>query len=263
MRVLPIFIMTLSVALMGFAETTAVAAETVWRPTQAVPSIRINTTRKTILTDFMSAISVQKYESALSMLLPKFSEAWTLEGFTRDWNEIRNQASSDWQPEIIGTFTGQSPQGPYEQVTYRLVSNWRSVSSLDLISSDVDGEPRIVRIHIRVPYSGNRPRRVEAQTDSFIASMLREEYGEVQTMFAPAVRQRFSPAALAQLKPILGNSPKSTSRSYYRFLANTVWYDTVRLSPLDDPATHLELVMESGTDPVVIASLSFKGRLQR
>lgn len=212
---------------------------------------------------FVRAISDQQYESALAMLHPKLSREWTLARFTRDWAEIADQAASDWHPEMTGTFTGNSPRGVYHQATFRLVSDWQSITSVDLISMNVEGEPRIVRIHIRVPYRGAPPKNVAAVTDAFVASMLRGEYGIVRGMFEATLRQNYTPPVLGQLRPILGTSPESTSRSHYRLNANTVWYDAVRLAPPNDPMTFLELVMDSTATPVRIVSISSRGRVSR
>lgn len=212
---------------------------------------------------FVSAISDRQYESALAMLHPKLSREWTLARFTSDWAEIADQAASDWHPEMTGTFTGNSPRGVYQQATFRLVSDWQSVTSVDLISMNVEGEPRIVRIHIRVPYRGAPPKNVAAAADAFVESMLRGEYGIVRGMFETTLRQNYTPSVLAQLRPILGTSPQSASRSHYRLNANTVWYDAVRLAPPDDPMTFLELVMDSTATPVRIVSMSIRGRVGR
>lgn len=234
-------------------------------PAQAVKPLLIGTakTRKEILAHFVNAISRQEYDGALSLLHPKMSEAWTREGFARDWNSIRRQLSGDWNPELTGTFTGQSPQGPYEQVSYRLVSDWRSIASVDLTAMLIGGEPKIVQIHARVPVNGTPSKEANARIEGFVEAMLREDYSAVQAMFAPERRQQYPPDMLARIRPILGNSQKSTSLLHYRLNANIVWYDAVRLSSPNDPATFLDVIMEAGPNGGQIVSLSFKGRLRQ
>lgn len=225
--------------------------------------VRARTGPESIHKSFVSAISAREYESALAMLHPKLSREWTLARFTRDWTDITDQAASEWSPEMTGAFTGTSPQGVYQQATFRLVSDWQSVSSVDLTSIRVDGTPRIVQIQIRVPHRGAPPGAVEDRTDQFIAAMQREDYDAVRAMLDASLRQTYAPSVLAQLKPLLGPSPQNPPRTHYRLSANTVWYDAVRLGSVDDPMTFLELVMDSTADPVRIVSLSFRGRIGR
>ena len=85
------------------------------------------------------------------LLHPKLKEAWTINKFVSDWKDIREQLSDKWGPEATGSFSGNSPQGPYEQATYRLSSDWRSLSSVELVSMKKDGQEYIVRIFVRVP----------------------------------------------------------------------------------------------------------------
>lgn len=212
---------------------------------------------------FVHAISTRDYEPALAMLHPKLSRAWTLARFSRDWTDIMDQAADDWSPEITNTFTGASPQGVYRQATFRLVSDWRSVASVDLVSMKIDGEPRIVRIHIRVPYQDGPPRAAADRADAFIAAMQREDYDAAHVMLAAPLRPQYTPPVLAGLKPILEPSPQGPRKSHYRLSANTVWYDAVRIGAPGDPMTFLEFVMDSTADPVQIVSLSFRGRIVR
>lgn len=234
-------------------------------PAQAVKPLLIGaaTTRKEILTSFVDAISRQEYDGALSLLHPKMSEAWTRKGFARDWAAIRRQLSGDWHPKLTSTFTGQSPQGPYEQVSYRLVSDWRSIASVDLTAMSIGGEPKIVQIHTRVPVTGAPSQAAEARIEKFVEAMLREDYSAVQLMFAPERRQQYPPGMLARIRPILGDSQRSTSKLHYRLNVNIVWYDAVRLASPNDPASFLDVIMEAESDRSQIISLSFKGRLRQ
>jgi hypothetical protein len=219
-------------------------------------------TQEGILADFVEAISVGDYDLAFGMLHPKLSEAWTLQRFAQDWEDIKKHISDGWKPEAAGSTSGSSLQGAYEQATYRLDSNWQSVSSLDLVSRETDGQPRIVRIQIRVPHSGGSSKTAQARTNEFVGAMLRQEFESARGMLSSTCEARYPPEVLGQIAPILGDSIEATSQEHYRICANTVWYDAVRLTPRDDPATFLELVISTDTNPARIVGLSFKGRLR-
>ncbi len=243
------------VALLLWPSQAAVAAGAELTPARAGPD--------GVHGQFIHAISTRDFESALAMLHPNLSREWTLERFTRDWAGITDQAAGDWSPEVTNTFTGMSPQGVYQQATFRLVSDWRSQSSVDLVSMKIDGEPRIVRIHIRVPYRDGPPGAAEDRADAFIAAMRREDYDAAHAMLAAPLRPQYTPPVLARLQPILEPGPQGPRKSHFRLNANTVWYDAVRIDAPGDPMTFLELIMDSTADPVQIVSLSFRGRIGR
>ena len=129
--------------------------------------------------EFINAITKNKHDQAFSMLYPKLSEAWTKERFALDWNNIKKQLPSGWNPEATGSFSGNSPQGLYEQATFRLESNWDSIASLDLISMKIEGKNNIVKIHIRIPRVDDAPIAVVSLTNDFIEAMLAENYETV------------------------------------------------------------------------------------
>lgn len=218
-------------------------------------------TSKKILADFIDAISRQEYDGALSMLRPEMSEEWTLAGFAEDWEVVRQQLSGGWGPKLTGTFAGQSPQGPYEQATYKLANDWRSFASVDLVAMSIGGEPRIVKIHIRTPVNDSPSQENSTRIEAFVEAMLSEDYDAVQAMFAPERRMQYPSSMLAQIRPVLSETQHSTSKHHYWLNANTVWYDAVRLTSPNDPASFLEVIMEAGTDGPQIVSLVFKGRL--
>lgn len=219
--------------------------------------------QQSIFADFISAISTGNHRLAFNMLHPKLSGAWTQERFTQDWKDIKKQISDRWKPEPTGAMSGQSPQGRYEQAAYRLDSNWRSASSVELTSMEVDGQAKIVNISIRVPHPNRPPDAVQVLVKQFVDSMVAQEFESVSEMFSPSSKAQYSPDILRQLSPILGDSAEATSQDHYRICANTVWYDAVRLIPADDPATFLELLLSEDADGAKIVGLSFKGRMKR
>jgi len=218
-------------------------------------------TKKGILADFVESISDGKYDQAFMMLHPKLSKAGTKERFVQDWQSITNQLLPGLAPEPTGSFSGRSPQGPYTQATYRLESNWRSTASLDLVSMQVDGKTKVVKIHIRMPSSDALPEKIASHANSFAEAMLKEDYKTVQNLFSKSTGQQYTPAILGRIKPLLGDSKESTVQSYYRLCANSVWYDVVLFQQPNSPAQHLELIMQNNAMKTEIVSLTFKGRM--
>ena len=217
-------------------------------------------TKRGILADFVKAISEDEDDKAIALLHPTLAEAWTKERFSHDWKGVRKQLGGGWQPTAMGSFSGSSPFGPYLQATYRLASDCRSLASLDLTSMQADGKPAIVKIEMRVPYAGNAPAEVNGLTDRFLAAMLKEDYAAAGEMLSDSARASYPREMFAQIRPTLGKSPQSTSRNLYRLCANTVWYDAVRLTPTDDPACFLEIVVSHGQGRGEIVFLAFKAR---
>jgi len=229
---------------------------------QALEQRHEQITQQGILATFVNAISSGDHELAFSLLHPKVAEAWTQERFAQDWGDIRNQLSDNWKPEATSSVTGQSPNGQYEQATYGLDSRWRSISSVDLVSMQVDGQPKIVRICIRIPHPASPPEPVHERTEAFITAVLREDYGAAHNMLTPSGRKRFPQAILPRLRPILGDSLENTTAAHYRICAESMWADAVLLTSKNDPATHLELVMTSGPAGTQIDFMAFKSRLR-
>lgn len=219
-------------------------------------------TEEGILADFVSAISAGRHERAFGMLHPDLAEAWTQERFAQDWMEIKGQISPDWQPEAVGSFSGQSPQGPYEQASYRLDSDWRSISSVDLTAMQSEGQPKIVVVQVRIPHADGPANEVKARTTEFVGCMVAGEYDSVVEMLSPACRAQFPPQLLQQISPLLGSSVDATSRDHYRICANGTWYHAVRLTPTDDPVTFLEVIVSVAEGSVQIEGMTFKGRVR-
>ncbi len=217
---------------------------------------------KGIMAEFISAISTDGYERAFAMLSHDLGQAWTQKRFAEDWQQIKEQLSDGWKPEATGSFSGQSPQGLYEQATYRLDSDWNSISSMALVAIWVEGEPKIVDVKIRVAGSGEPSAQIAGATTEFVESMISRDFESVTSMLAPAVRGQYPRQLLAQLSPILGHSVEATSRDYYRMCANGRWYQAVRLTPTADPASSVELVMSTEGGSVQIEGLSAKARVR-
>jgi len=77
---------------------------------------------------------------------------------------------------------------------------------------------------------------------------------------AAATRPLIPVAMLEQLKSIGEGSPFDGERNYYRLSANTIWYDAMRFTPSNEPATFLELRIDSSGENAQVISLSFKMR---
>ncbi|MDZ7616309.1 MAG: hypothetical protein U1E05_04850 [Patescibacteria group bacterium] len=217
-------------------------------------------TESSILADFVNEISSNEYATAFSLLHPKLRSAWTRDRFTNDWTTIKNQIGDAWGPEATGSFSGTSPQGAYEQATYKLSTDYQSISSVELVSMQTDEGTRIGKAHVRVPEAEPQQAKTKELTDQFVNSMLSKDFDAASQLFSSAHRTQYPPQVLQQLASVLGGSVDATARSHYRLCANTVWYDAVRLTPTTDPATFLEIVISTDTGTPEIVSLSFKGR---
>ncbi len=214
-----------------------------------------------ILGEFADSISRGEYEHALTLFHPKLSEAWTKERFAKDWQGISSQLSSGLALEPMGSFAGNSAQGPYKQATYRLEKSWSSTTSLELTSLQVEGQSRIVKVDIRMPRLEELPPNAAALADSFAESMLKKDFNAVLGLFSESSASQYNPKVLEKLGAMLGDSKASTTRSFYRLCANSVWYDVVLLQPQGDPAQHLELITQSTDTKTEILSITFKGRM--
>lgn len=219
-------------------------------------------TEEGILADFVTAISTDSYERAFGMLHQDLGQAWTQKRFTEDWQQIKGQLSDGWKPEPTGSFSGQSPQGPYEQATYRLESDWNSISSVALVAMRVEGQPKIVDVQIRVASLGEPSAEIQTRTDEFVESMISADFESVTEMLAPAVRGQYPHQLLAQVAPVLGDSVEATSRDHYRICASGRWYHAVRLMPIDDVASLVELIMSTDDGRVQIEGFSGKARAE-
>jgi len=257
-----VFATILALSLAGCSDDASDSGPSGPSDTQEVMRRHEQITEESIVADFIKAISADEYNRAFGLLHPKLSQAWTQERFGQDWQDIKKQISDRWKPEPTGSMSGQSPQGPYEQAAYQLDSNWRSVSSLEVTSMPVDGQTKIVNIVIRVPHLSEPPDAVQALVKEFVNAMVAKDFNSVSGMFSASSKAKYSPDILRQLSPILGDSADATSQTHYRICANTVWYDAVRLIPVNDPATFLELVASTDADSAEILALSFKGRMK-
>ena len=229
---------------------------------KAVTEAHEKITKDGILADFINKISKNDFDNALLLLHPKLKEAWTNYRFVKDWKSIREQLSAKWAPEAIGSFSGNSPQGPYEQATYRLSSDWSSLSSVDLVSMKKNSQDYIVRVHIRVPYKEYPPKSVTETVDQLANLILSEKYKETEKLMTPNCKRQFPAEIIKKLRPILGNDETEIEKNYYRFCANTVWYDAVRLNNVGDGFTFLEFILASDNNKSKIATLTFRGKMK-
>ncbi len=219
-------------------------------------------TKDSILSDFINRISENDFDDALLLLHPKLKDAWTTDRFAKDWKNIREQLSEMWGLEATGSFSGNSPQGPYEQATYRLSSDWRSLSSVDLVSMKNEGQEYIVRVHVRVPYTENPPKSVTETVDQLTNLIFNEKYKEAEELMTPNCKQQFPAEIIKQLRPVLGNDKTKIEKNYYRLCANSVWYDAVRLNQNGDGFTFLEFILLSENNKSKVAKLTFRGKMK-
>lgn len=229
---------------------------------KAVTDAHEKITKEGILADFIKKISENDFDGAIELLHPKLKDAWTTDRLANDWKSIREHLSDRWGPEATGSFSGSSTQGPYEQATYRLSSDWRSLSSVELVSMKDDGQEYIVSIHARVPYRENPPKLVTETVDHLTYLILNERYKETEELMTSNCKQRFPAETIKNLRPILGNEGAEIEKNYYRFCANTVWYDAVRLNQHGDGFTFLEFILSSENNKSRVATLTFRGKMR-
>ncbi len=218
-------------------------------------------TEESVFANFINKISKNEFDEALGLLHPKLKSGWTIDKFVSDWKTIREQLSNRWGPEATGSFSGNSPQGPYEQATYRLSSDWRSPSSVDLISMKIDGQNYIVRVYVRVPYKKNPPKSVTETVDKIAKLIFSEKYQEIEKLMTPDCKKQFPAEVVGKLRPVLGKDNTNIEKNYYRFCANTVWYDAVKLKQSGDWFTFIEFILSSENNKSEIVSLTFRGKM--
>ena len=217
-------------------------------------------TQTSVIADFVGQVSAENYAEAMQLLHPKLAKLWTSERFAQDWIAVRSQLSEQWEPEATGSFSEMSQQGQYEQASYRLSSDWRSLASVDLTSMMVDDTNRIVQIHIRAPYENDPPREVITLADKFIDALKSGDVAVAHDLIATANRAQYPITMLEQLESIVEASENDSERNYYRLSANTVWYEAMRYTPSNEPAAFLELIIESSNGDAEVVSLSGKMR---
>jgi hypothetical protein len=217
-------------------------------------------TQSSVISEFMAKVSAENYADALQLIHPKLAKAWTSERFAEDWTGIRSRLSEQWKPEATGSFSGMSQQGQYEQASYRLSSDWSSLASVDLTSMLVEETDRIVQIRLRAPYDNGPPQEVVKLGDEFLNSLSGGDVPSAHNLIAAANRAQIPVALLEQLRPIVGSTASDGEKNYYRLSINTVWYDAVSFTPSNEPATFIELILESSEGTTQIVSLSGKTR---
>ena len=217
-------------------------------------------TQSSVISEFMENVSAENYAGALQLLHPKLAEAWTSERFAQDWIEVRSMLSEQWGPEASGSFSGMSQQGKYEQASYRLSSDWSSLASVDLTSMLVDDADRIVQIRMSAPYENNPPQEVIKLSDEFLNALSGGDFPKAHSLIAATNRAQYPTSMLEQLRPIIGPSASDGKRNYYRLSINTVWYDAISFTPSNEPATFIELIIESSSGNAQIVALSGKMR---
>jgi len=214
------------------------------------------------LADFVNKVSENEFDDAIALLHPKLKNAWTTERFAGDWRDIREQLSDRWGPEATGSFSGNSSKGPYEQATYRLSSDWRSSSSVDLVSMKIDGQNYILGVYVRVPYKEDPPKSVTGTVDKLAELIFSGKYKEVEGLMSANCKKQFPAKVIEQLRPILGKDEIKVEKNYYRFCANTVWYDAVRLNQSGDVFTFIEFILSSENSKSEVVSLTFRGKMK-
>jgi hypothetical protein len=227
---------------------------------QAIKQKHKEIAQSSIFSDFVSKVTSENYAEALLLLHPQLTEAWTIENFTQDWSEIRSHLGNQWAPELTDSFSGVSAQGQYEQAGYRLSSDWRSLTSLEMTSMIVDDVVQIVQIRIRAPYQYSPPDEVVTVTENFIDALSTGDVAAAHDLIAAAARPLIPEATLEQLKSIGKGSPFDGERNYYRISANSVWYDAMRFTPSNEPASFLELRIDSSGENAQVISLAYKMR---
>lgn len=217
-------------------------------------------TKSSIISTFVNDLTKKNYKDAFALIHPKLAAAWTFKRFKRDLEEVRSSVK-DWKPESMSSFTGKAPQGKYIQATYRLESNWKSLSSVELTAMPVSGKEKIIRLHIRVPYSKEIPETVNKITEKFISAIQKEDYKSVYSLMNKNCKLRFPEKVLGYFRPVLGNTPSKVTSIFYRLNANSIWYSGVNIGNADNPASYIELIISADTPKAEIIALNFKGRM--
>ena len=217
-------------------------------------------TKNSIISTFIDDLNNKNYKSAFSLIHPKLAAAWTFKRFENDLKEVRSSVNN-WKPESTSSFTGNTPQGKYVQASYRLGSNWKSLASIELIAKPVSNKDKIIRIHIRIPYSKEIPETAKKITKKFISAIQKKDYKSAHNLMTPNCKLRFPQKVLSYFRPVLGNIPSKLTSTFYRLNANSVWYSAVNIGSTDDPASYVELIISTDKPEAEIISLNFKGRM--
>lgn len=218
--------------------------------------------RQGLAADFMRHIAAGDFAESFKLLPLELRTAWTEARFTEDWQDIVRQAGDGWKPTTIETFSGQTPRGPFERVVYKLSSSWKSAASAEFVtiqSGRTDEETSLASLLIRLPVE-TLPPAASAATEKFVAGLIQRKFDSLTEMFVPAARTPIHRPLLERLAPLAGGSASATSRSYFRLCRNSVWYSSARLTPPDDPATFLEIVMTEDEEPARLVNLQYKVR---
>lgn len=125
-----------------------------------------------------------------------------------------------------------------------------------------DGPERIIRIHIRVPYTGEMPQSVVNATEQIILAFQDEDYLKITELMTPNCRQQYPQQVLEQLRPVLINDQGDVEKDFYRLCANTVWYDAVKLYPKGNSFTFIEFILSSHGNTSEIVTLSGRRKMQ-
>ncbi len=79
----------------------------------------------------------------------------------------------------------------------------------------------------------------------------------------PNCKQQFPAGILKRLRPVLGSEKSEIELHYYRFFANSVWYDAARANKKGDNFfAFLEIIFTTENNESKIAGFTFKGAMR-
>jgi hypothetical protein len=216
-------------------------------------------TQNSILAEFIDRLTNDDFEKASALLHPELRDAWAFETFAADWKAIREQLSEEWGPEPTGSLTGVSPQGPWDKATFRLSSDWRSLTTIELFSKTYGDQDYIFQVLLRVPYRKFPPDSVLETSERLVDLFFDEQFKAIEELMTNQCKQQFPEALIKQLRPVLGDDKARVEKHVYRFFANTVWYDAIRLNYAGDGFTFIEFIFSSENGQMKVETLTFRG----
>ncbi|MCA9118235.1 MAG: hypothetical protein KDA79_24355, partial [Planctomycetaceae bacterium] len=208
--------------------------------------------------DFLRAVTSRNFDSAFELLPAEMRNAWTAERFTADWSDIVRQAGESWLPRTVEEDSPRNLPAPFQRTLYHLYTSGNLPATAEFLTKQLGDESELVVLQIQLPAS-EIPATATAAADEFFNRVIEGELEAAAEMFVPAA-QPGAGRLLQRLAPLLGLSISASSRNGFRLCRNSVWYCAVRLTPTDDPATYVELVMTEDQDPVRLINLQYRVR---